>query len=197
METTSTNPTTNNRKHELNKIIAMITIIVLSILTYALVTAMFPQKHKVAISQHGTSKSAPSVTCQYQQIPANKQAELDQAIQEARDALATVDASLEEGEGTRLTHTAGFPISDEGQVAIKDLAKAVDNAKKFKDTHTTNSGGTENTKCPNNQDSTDVDTAIKTLQDQTQSFITTRDAYRQAKAAKEANGTDEDGTLDY
>lgn len=197
METTNTNTTTTNHKHELNKIIAMVAVIVLSILIYTLVATVHPQKHKVAISQDGTSKSAPSVTCQYQQIPAGKQAELDKVIQDARDALSTVDASLEEGEDTRLTHTAGFPISDEGQKAIKDLAKAVDNAKKFKDTHTTTGSGTENAKCPNNQDSTDVDTAIKTLQDQTQSFIATRDAYRQAKVAEEANGTNEADTLDY
>lgn len=197
METTNTNTTTTNHKHELNKIIAMVAVIILSILIYTLVATVHPQKPKVAISQDGTSKSAPSVTCQHQQISANKQAELDQAIQDAKDALATVDASLEEGEGTRLMHTAGFPLTTEGQTAIRDLDKAVDNAKKFKDTHTATGNGTKNTECPGSQGSTDVDTAIKTLQDQTQSFIATRDAYRQAKATEEVNGTNEDDTLDY
>lgn len=197
METTNTNTTTTNHKHELNKIIAMVAVIVLSILIYTLVATVHPQKPKVAISQDGTSKSAPSVTCQHQQISANKQAELDQAIQDAKNALATVDASLEEGEGTRLMHTAGFPLTTEGQTAIRDLDKAVDNAKKFKDTHTATGNGTKNTECSGNQGSTDVDTAIKTLQDQTQSFIATRDAYRQAKAAEENNGTNEDDTLGY
>lgn len=197
METTNTNTTTTNHKHELNKIIAKVAVIILGILIYTLVVTMHPQKPKVAIPQDGTSKSAPSVTYQHQQISANKQAELDQAIQDAKDALATVDASLEEGEGTRLMHTAGFPLTTEGQTAIRDLDKAVDNAKKFKDTHTTTGNGTENTECPGSQGSTDVDTAIKTLQNQTQSFIATRDAYRQAKATEEVNETNEDDTLDY
>lgn len=201
METTQTNPTTTNSKHELDtknaeqntkrkKIIAMIAIIVLSVLIYALMTAVFPQKHKVPISQDGTNKSAPSVTCHRQQIPANKQAELDQVIQDAKDALATVDASLKEGEGTRLTHTAGFPLTDKGQTAIRDLSKAVDKAKQFKNTHTA-TVGTEGAGCPNDQGDGDIDAAIKTLRDQTQSFIDIRDAYRQDKAA------DEDDTSAY
>jgi hypothetical protein len=122
----------------------------------------------------------------YQEVVANKKTQLDQSIKAAQDALATVDASLKPGEGTRLEHTDGFPLSTEGQSAIRDLSKAIDTAKSAKDTDATPADG----KCPNakqNQNNTGIDQAIKAIDDQTKSFIETRDAYRLTKATDEAN----------
>lgn len=127
----------------------------------------------------------------YQEILTGKTAQLDQAIQDAKDALATVDASLKPGEGTRLAHTDGFPLSSEGQSAINDLSKAVDTAKKAKETEDAkvNAAATDkkDKQCSKDQDTTSVDAAIKTIKDQTQSFIDVRDAYRLTKATDEAN----------
>ena len=185
-----------NAQSKRNKIVIVIAAIVAiaAIITTILVSTSTP----IAVlgSQSHSKESYSKKDCtSYPKIPTDKTAQLDQAIQEAQDALATVDASLEPGEGTRLTHTDGFPLTTNGQTAIRDLDKAVDKAKAFKNTHTAT--GTEGTGCPNNQDNTDIDTAIKTLQDQTESFIATRDAYRQAKAAEEANGVNEDDTPTY
>ena len=122
----------------------------------------------------------------YQEVVANKKTQLDQSIKAAQDALDTVDASLKPGEGTRLEHTDGFPLSTEGQSAIRDLSKAIDTAKSAKDTDATPADG----KCPNakqNQNNTGIDQAIKAIDDQTKSFIETRDAYRLTKATDEAN----------
>lgn len=127
----------------------------------------------------------------YQEILTGKTAQLDQAIQDAKDALATVDASLKPGEGTRLAHTDGFPLSSEGQSAINDLSKAVDTAKKAKEAEDAkvNAADTDkkNKQCSKDQDTTSIDAAIKAIDDQTKSFIETRDAYRLTKATDEAN----------
>ena len=127
----------------------------------------------------------------YQQILTDKTSQLDQAIHDANDALKTVDASLETGEGTRLAHTGDFPLSSEGQSAINDLSKAVDAAKKAKEAEDAkvNAAATDSkkSKCSGEPDTTSVDAAIKAIKDQTQSFIDVRDAYRLTKATDEAN----------
>lgn len=129
----------------------------------------------------------------YQEILTGKTSELDQAIQDAKDALKTVDASLKPGEGTRLAHTDGFPLSSEGQTAINDLSKAIDAAKSAKeaeDAKATDAATDNNSKkkqCAKEPDTTSVDAAIKAIKDQTQSFVSVRDAYRLTKATDEAN----------
>lgn len=125
----------------------------------------------------------------YQEILTGKTAQLDQAIQDAKDALATVDASLKPGEGTRLAHTDGFPLSSEGQSAINDLSKAISTAKSAKEAEDAkaNDAAANKKQCSDKQDTTSIDAAIKAIKDQTQSFIDVRDAYRLTKATDEAN----------
>ena len=127
---TETDP---NDKSKRNKIIAIIALVcALTGITAAIL--------------HPHSQVEQVATCQnQQQVFTDKQAQLDQTIQEAKDALASVDASLEPGEGTRLMHTDGFPLSAEGQKAIADLDKATDKAKKFKNDNTV-------PQCPGEQD---------------------------------------------
>ena len=166
---TETDP---NDKSKRNKIIVIIIAIIALMCALMGITAAILHPH---------SQVEQAATCQNQQQTfADKQAQLDQTIQDAKDALASVDASLEPGEGTRLMHTDGFPLSAEGQKAIADLDKATDKAKKFKNDNTA-------PQCPGEQDYASIDEAIKTLKGQTQSFIATRDAYRLSKATDEAN----------
>ena len=166
-----------------NKIIAAIAASVAVILAIA----------GIAIAVFGSQSHNAKDCTSYQQILTDKTAELDQAIQDAKDALKTVDASLKPGEGTRLAHTDGFPLSSEGQTAINDLSKAVDTAKKAKEAEDAkvNADATDNnskkSKCSGEPDTTSVDAAIKAIKDQTQSFISVRDAYRLTKATDEAN----------
>lgn len=159
-----------------NKIIAVVIAIVLALTG---ITAAVISSHS------GDAKNCAS----YQEILTGKTAQLDQAIQDAKDALATVDASLKPGEGTRLAHTDGFPLSSEGQAAINDLSKAVDAAKKAKEAEDAKANDPANSKkkCSDKQDTTSIDAAIKAIKDQTQSFIDVRDAYRLTKATDEAN----------
>lgn len=127
----------------------------------------------------------------YQEILTGKTAQLDQAIQDANNALKTVDASLKPGEGTRLAHTDGFPLSSEGQTAINDLSKAISAAKSAEEAEDAKVNAAANdskkSKCSGEPDTTSVDAAIKAIKDQTQSFIDVRDAYRLTKATDEAN----------
>lgn len=145
----------------------------------------------LAIAVFGSQSHNAKDCTSYQQILTDKTAQLDQAIQDANDALKTVDASLKPGEGTRLAHTDGFPLSSEGQTAINDLSKAVDTAKKAKEAEDAkvNADATDSkkSKCSGEPDTTSVDAAIKAIKDQTQSFIDVRDAYRLTKATDEAN----------
>lgn len=163
-----------------NKIIAIIIAVALA-LTGITVAVLGSQSHN--------AKDCTS----YQQILTDKAAQLDQAIQDAKDALKTVDASLKPGEGTRLAHTDGFPLSSEGQTAINDLSKAIDAAKSAKeaeDAKATDAAADNNSKkkqCAKEPDTTSIDAAIKAIKDQTQSFIGVRDAYRLTKATDEAN----------
>lgn len=145
----------------------------------------------IGIAVFGSQSHNAKDCTSYQQILTDKTAELDQAIQDAKDALATVDASLKPGEGTRLAHTDGFPLSSEGQSAINDLSKAISAAKSAKEAEDAkvNADATDSkkSKCSGEPDTTSVDAAIKAIKDQTQSFVSVRDAYRLTKATDEAN----------
>ena len=143
----------------------------------------------IAIATLGSHSNNAKNCASYQEILTGKTAQLDQAIQDAKDALATVDASLKPGEGARLAHTDGFPLSSEGQAAINDLSKAISTAKSAKEAEDAkaNDAAANKKQCSDKQDTTDVDAAIKAIKDQTQSFIDVRDAYRLTKATDEAN----------
>jgi hypothetical protein len=164
-----------------NKIIAAIAATITVILTLT----------SIAVAVIGSHSNNAKDCASYQEILTGKTAQLDQAIQDANDALKTVDASLKAGEGTRLAHTGDFPLSSEGQSAITDLSKAVDAAKKAKEAEDAkvNAAATDSkkSKCSGEPDTTSVDAAIKAIKDQTQSFIDVRDAYRLTKATDEAN----------
>lgn len=162
-----------------NKIIAAIAASVAVILAIA----------GIGIAVFGSQSHNAKDCTSYQQILTDKTAQLDQAIQDANDALKTVDASLKPGEGTRLAHTDGFPLSSEGQTAINDLSKAISAAKSAKEAEDAKVNDTAANKkqCSDKQDTTSIDAAIKAIDDQTKSFIETRDAYRLTKATDEAN----------
>lgn len=164
-----------------NKIIAAIAASVAVILAIA----------GISIAVFGSQSHNAKDCTSYQQILTDKTAQLDQAIQDANDALKTVDASLKPGEGTRLAHTDGFPLSSEGQTAINDLSKAISAAKSAKEAEDAkvNADATDSkkSKCSGEPDTTSVDAAIKAIKDQTQSFVSVRDAYRLTKATDEAN----------
>lgn len=164
-----------------NKIIAAIAASVAVILAIA----------GIGIAVFGSQSHNAKDCTSYHQILTDKTAELDQAIQDAKDALKTVDASLKPGEGTRLAHTDGFPLSSEGQSAINDLSKAISAAKSAKEAEDAKANAattdSKKSKCSGEPDTTSVDAAIKAIKDQTQSFIDVRDAYRLTKATDEAN----------
>lgn len=164
-----------------NKIIAAIAASVAVILAIA----------GIGIAVFGSHSNSAKNCTSYQELITGKTAELDQAIQNANDALKTVDASLKPGEGTRLAHTDGFPLSSEGQSAINDLSKAISAAKSAKEAEDAKANAattdSKKSKCSGEPDTTSVDAAIKAIKDQTQSFIDVRDAYRLTKATDEAN----------
>lgn len=164
-----------------NKIIAAIAASVAVILAIA----------GIGIAVFGSQSHNAKDCTSYQQILTDKTAQLDQAIQDANDALKTVDASLKPGEGTRLAHTDGFPLSSEGQSAINDLSKAISAAKSAKEAEDAKANAattdSKKSKCSGKPDTTSVDAAIKAIKDQTQSFIDVRDAYRLTKATDETN----------
>lgn len=118
----------------------------------------------------------------------DKMAQLDQSVVKAHDALATVDESVKEGEGSRLAHTQGFTLAPEGQSATADLNDAIAKAEEAK-TSEAAKASTEQGKCLSQQDVTDAEAAIKAVDDKTQSFVGARDAYRLTKATDEANST--------
>lgn len=164
-----------------NKIIAAIAASVAVILAIA----------GIGIAVFGSQSHNAKDCTSYQELITGKTAELDQAIQDANDALKTVDASLKPGEGTRLAHTDGFPLSSEGQSAINDLSKAISAAKSAKEAEDAKANAattdSKKSKCSGEPDTTSVDAAIKAIKDQTQLFIDVRDAYRLTKATDEAN----------
>ena len=124
--------------------------------------------------------------CQARQVTfTEKKSQLDQDINKAHEALATVDESVKEGEGYRLAHTDGFSAADEGKAAINTLTDAIHKAQDAKKAEADKDGA--QVKCLSQQDVTDAEAALKAVEDQTQSFITARDAYRLKKATDEAN----------
>lgn len=126
--------------------------------------------------------------CQARQVTfTEKKTQLDQAISKAHEALATVDESVKEGEGSRLAHTDGFTAATEGQSATAALTDAIHKAEDAKKAEADKDGA--QVKCLSKQDITDAEAAIKAVDDQTQSFTNARDAYRLTKATDEANTT--------
>lgn len=124
--------------------------------------------------------------CQARQVTfTEKKTQLDQAISKAHEALATVDESVKEGEGSRLAHTDGFSAADEGKAATIALTDAINKAEDAKKAEANKDGA--QVKCLSSQDVTDAEAALKAVEDQTQSFTTARDAYRLKKATDEAN----------
>lgn len=118
----------------------------------------------------------------------DKQTQLDQSVSKAHDALATVDESVKEGEGSRLPHTQGFTLAPEGQSATADLNDAIHAAEEAKTAEAAKASA-EAGKCLSKQDVTDAEAAVKAVDDKTQSFVNARDAYRLNKATEEANST--------
>lgn len=126
--------------------------------------------------------------CQSRQMTfTDKLSQLDQAISKAHDALASTDESVKEGEGSRLAHTDGFTVTTEGQSATTALTDAIHKAEDAKKAEADKDG--EQVKCLSQQDITDAEAVIKAVDDQTQSFVGARDAYRLTKATDEANST--------
>lgn len=124
--------------------------------------------------------------CQSRQTTfTEKKSQLDQSIGKAHEALATVDESVKEGEGSRLAHTDGFSAADEGKAAINTLTDAIHKAEDAKKAEADKDGA--QVKCLSQQDVTDAEAALKAVDDQTQSFTNARDAYRLKKATDEAN----------
>lgn len=119
---------------------------------------------------------------------ADKLTQLDQSTAKAHDALATVDESVKVGEGARLAHTQGFTLAPEGQSATAELNDAIAKAEETKTSEATKAHA-EQGKCLSQQDVTDAEAAVKTVDDKTQSFVNARDAYRLTKATDEANST--------
>lgn len=158
------------------KIIAAIVaaILVLTGITGAVVTSHI---------QHKKDCQARSVAF------ADKLTQLDQSTVKAHDALATVDESVKEGEGSRLAHTQGFTLAPEGQSATAELNDAIHAAEEAKTAEAAKVDGDKASQCLSQQDVTDAEAAIKAIEDKTQSFINARDAYRLTKATDEANST--------
>lgn len=167
-----TNPKLWSKK---NKIIAAIVaaVLVLASIAGAVITSRI---------QHQKECQARSASF------ADKLTQLDQSTTKAHDALATVDESVKEGEGSRLAHTDGFQTVAEGQSATAELNDAITKADETKTSEAAKAHAEEG-KCLSQQDVTDAEAAIKAVDDKTQSFINARDAYRLTKATDEANST--------
>lgn len=167
-----TNPKLWSKK---NKIIAAIVaaILVLASIAGAVITSRI---------QHQKECQARSVAF------ADKLTQLDQSTAKAHDALATVDESVKVGEGARLAHTEGFTLAPEGQSATAELNDAITKADEAKTSEAAKESA-EAGKCLSQQDVTDAETAVKAVDDKTQSFVNARDAYRLTKATDEANST--------
>lgn len=118
----------------------------------------------------------------------DQKTDLDKALQEAHNALESVDASLKVGEGKRLNHTDGFPLSPEGQKVITELDKAMSTAAGHKSATVPQCVSSDDLAALNTlveARATDLD-ALKT---QTAAFTTERDKYRLTKAADEAQSS--------
>lgn len=118
----------------------------------------------------------------------DQKSDLNKALQEAHDTLSSVDASLKVGEGKRLNHTDGFPLSPEGQKVITELDKAMSTAAGHKSATVPQCISSDDLAALNalvEARATDLD-ALKT---QTAAFTTERDKYRLTKAADEAQSS--------
>lgn len=136
-----------------------------------------------------TSRTQHQKECQARSVAfADKLTQLDQSTAKAHDALATVDESVKEGEGSRLAHTEGFTLAPEGQSATAELNDAIAKAEETKTSEAAKESA-EAGKCLSQQDVTDAEAAVKAVDDKTQSFVNARDAYRLTKATDEANST--------
>lgn len=118
----------------------------------------------------------------------DQKTDLNKVVQEAQDALDSVDASVKIGEGKRLAHTDGFPLSPEGQKVITDLDKAMSAVAGHKSATVP--------QCVSSDDLAALNTLIETcatdldaLKTQTAAFIDVRDKYRLTKAADEAQSS--------
>ena len=156
----------------------IIAVVVAAVLVLAGITGTVVTSH----IQHKKDCQARSVAF------TDKMAQLDQSVVKAHDALATVDESVKEGEGSRLAHTQGFTLAPEGQSATADLNDAIAKAEEAKTSEAAKASA-EQGKCLSQQDVTDAEAAVKAVDDKTQSFVGARDAYRLTKATDEANST--------
>ncbi|MGV9216366.1 hypothetical protein [Arcanobacterium canis] len=118
----------------------------------------------------------------------DQKTDLNKALQEAHDALSSVDASVKIGEGKRLAHTDGFPLSPEGQKAITELDKAMSTAAGHKSATVP--------QCVSSDDLAALNTLIENraidldaLNTQISTLTTERDKYRLTKAADEAQSS--------
>ena len=102
-----------------------------------------------------------------------------QASQDAKDALATIDPSVKEGEGTRLSHTDGFPASDDDHKAVDELNATLAAVEPQIEVETP--------ACPALADNEVRAKNVTSLKERTAAFVAARDAYRLDKASKEAN----------
>lgn len=157
----------------------IIAVVVAAVLVLAGITGTVVTSH----IQHKKDCQARSVAF------TDKMAQLDQSVVKAHDALATVDESVKEGEGSRLAHTQGFTLAPEGQSATADLNDAIAKAEEAKTSEAAKVSADQASKCLSQQDVTDAEAAVKAVDDKTQSFVGARDAYRLTKATEEANST--------
>ena len=157
----------------------IIAVVVAAVLVLAGITGTVVTSH----IQHKKDCQARSVAF------TDKMAQLDQSAVKAHDALATVDESVKEGEGSRLAHTQGFTLAPEGQSATADLNDAIAKAEEAKTSEAAKVSADQASKCLSQQDVTDAEAAVKAVDDKTQSFVGARDAYRLTKATEEANFT--------
>lgn len=125
----------------------------------------------------------------------DQKSDLNKTLQEAHDALGSVDASVKVGEGKRLAHTDGFPLSPEGQKVITGLDKAMSTAAGHKSATAP--------QCVSSDDLAALNTLIETraidldaLNTQISTFTTERDKYRLTKAADEAQSSMETAKSD-
>lgn len=157
------NPKNWTRK---TRIIALITAIVLALTGTGL---------GVAYSHYAHERNCAT----QRQVFDNEKNASKQASQDAKEALATVDPTVKEGEGPRLAHTDGFPASDDDHKAIDELNAALAAVESQIDGETP--------ACPTIMDNEVRAKNVTTLKDRTAAFVAARDAYRLDKASKEAN----------
>lgn len=119
------------------------------------------------------------------QLFTTQKSDLDKALQEAQNALSSVQPSEE---GSYLQHTNDFPTSTEGQEAINALNKVLNKAEKHSKEDTVPEKCSDSKTVASFKALTDARQAdLDALKAQTTAFITARDTARLAKASEEAN----------